>query len=523
MTVTLVAPPVPATPQPATPQPAAQARSRIVAWAWPLSVLALVAVVQGWNITGYPAIGDDEGTYLAQAWAVLHGHGLAHYTYWYDHPPLGWMQLATVFWLPDELMPGTLAVAAARLVMLVASLVSASLLYVLARRLRYARWAAALAVALFTLTPLAIAMQRQVYLDNIAIPWMLGAFVLAGSPRRHLWHHVAAGACAAVSVLSKETMLLVVPGLIVMLWQASHVSTRTYSLTGFASAFGLTGVSYPLYAALNRELFPGEGHVSLVGALLFQMHDRAGSGSMLSAGSGARALLDSWLYQDPTIVFAGAAAVIAALAVRRLRPVAIAGTVLVAIALRPGGYLPAMYVLQALPFFALALAGLADSGVGLALTRLTVPRVRTAVGAALAVALTATLLPAWYDGQRRALTTPANDRNAAAVAWITAQVPDPAHRRIVVDDALWLDMVRAGFVPGTGAIWFYKLDLDPEVKATLPHGWRDIDYIVSSPILRQDQNDLPTVDDLMAHSEVAAAFGDGDDRVEIRRVTGATR
>lgn len=57
-----------------------------------LSVL-LVGLAQLVNVTGWPVFGDDEGTYTAQAWAVLHGD-LAHYTYWYDHPPAGWIQLA---------------------------------------------------------------------------------------------------------------------------------------------------------------------------------------------------------------------------------------------------------------------------------------------------------------------------------------------------------------------------------------------------------------------------------------------
>src|SRR5690349_20371986 len=59
-------------------------------------VLAVLAV----NITGFPMASDDEGTYLAQAWAVATGKGLAHYTYWYDHPPLAWIQLAALSWIP---------------------------------------------------------------------------------------------------------------------------------------------------------------------------------------------------------------------------------------------------------------------------------------------------------------------------------------------------------------------------------------------------------------------------------------
>ena len=51
---------------------------------WICATLTLIVVlVQGWNIAGYPTVFDDEGTYLAQAWAIDHGVGMAPYTYWF--------------------------------------------------------------------------------------------------------------------------------------------------------------------------------------------------------------------------------------------------------------------------------------------------------------------------------------------------------------------------------------------------------------------------------------------------------
>jgi hypothetical protein len=67
-------------------------------------------------------------------------------------------------------------------------------------------------------------------------------------------------------------------------------------------------------------------------------------------------------------------------------------------------------------------------------------------------------------------------------------------------------------------IWFYKLDLDPEVAARLAHGWRDVDYLVSTPAVRQGSNALPTIATLLRNSAVVSTFGVGDDRIEIRRV-----
>jgi hypothetical protein len=172
-----------------------------------------------WNITGFPSASDDEGTYLAQAWAVQHGVGLAHYTYWYDHPPLAWIQLAGLSWIPALLAPDALAVAGGRVAMLPVVAASLLLVYLVCRRLGLARWTAALALLLYGLSPLSLTMDRQIYLDSFAVAWMLGALALALSPRKHLWHYAAAGGATAMAVLSKETMLIAVPAVLVAMWQ----------------------------------------------------------------------------------------------------------------------------------------------------------------------------------------------------------------------------------------------------------------------------------------------------------------
>ncbi|WP_280722116.1 glycosyltransferase family 39 protein [Kitasatospora sp. MAA4] len=488
-----------------------------------LAVTLAVLAVQAWNIAGFPAVSDDEGTYLAQAWAVQHHRGLAPYTYWYDHPPLGWVQLAVLSGLPELLAsPEHVLTAELRIAMLPVTAASALLLHLLARRTGLPRWAAALAVLLFGLSPLAVGLQRELFLDNFAVLWILAAFALAASPRKHLWHHVAAGVCAGVAVLSKETAAVLLPALMLLLWQHCDRSTRKFSLVGFGSALALVALGYPMYAALKGELIPGPGHVSLLGGLLFQLQ-RAGSGSVLTPGSGSRRVLDSWLYYDRVLITGGLAAALALLGSRRLRAPALAVLLLAAVVLRPGaGYLPAMYVIQALPFLALALAGAAHHGARLVLHA--VPRVglrplRWAVLALAAVLAAGWTVPRWYAGDRTALTVNANAQYDATARWIRAELPDPAHTRITVDDALWLDLVRDGFVPGSGVIWFYKVDLDPAVAATLPLGWRSLDYIVSTPALRQDPNDLPTVRAALAHSAVVASFGDTQaDRIEIRRI-----
>jgi hypothetical protein len=215
------------------------------------------------------------------------------------------------------------------------------------------------------------------------------------------------------------------------------------------------------------------------------------------------------------ILTAGLVATVVALAVRRLRAPAVAATILAVVALRPGGYLPAMYVVQVLPFFAIVIAGVLDEGV----LRLRPQRSRwrrAVLGVAALTALTL-VVPRWYDGDRRALTTDDNAQYVAAATYLREQLPSRETTTIVVDDVLWLDCVNAGY-PREQVIWFYKLDLDTAVAATLPGGWRDVDYIVSTPALRQDPGSLPTVSRLLTNSTPIATFGPGDARIEIRQV-----
>jgi 4-amino-4-deoxy-L-arabinose transferase-like glycosyltransferase len=515
--------------------------------AWMPAVLvgltvAGILVVHAVNMWQFPTANDDEGTYLAQAYAVRNGWGLAHYTYWYDHPPLAWMQLALLSWVPEVLFPEMLAVGAGRLSMLPVTAASLVLVYVLLRRLGFARWVGALAIVIYGLSPLSVSLMRQIYLDGFAIVWMLAAMVLIQSHRSRLWHHVAAGVAFGVAVLSKETILVVLPALLVMLWTSTEGSGRRFSLVGFIVSFLAVGAYYPLYAALKGELLPGDRHVSLVGAWLFQLRDRQGSGSILDGGSDAHHLVMSWLGSDPFIIVAGLVAVVAAIRAKALRGPAIALVMLVAVGLRPGGYLPTMYILALLPLFALLIAGgtsvvaawaarpdgpvqavidglvRVGRGAGLGERALRVASwVRPTVAVALVGAAVAVVAPTWYEGNRYALTASHHDTYAAAANWMHTQVADPREVRAVVDSTLWLDLVRHGY-KRENVIWFYKLDVDPAVMATLPGGWRDIDYLVATAVIRGDDGTRTTLDELLAHSDVVASFGEGDGRIDIHKI-----
>jgi hypothetical protein len=493
-----------------------------------LGLLTVVAVVHATGMGRAPQRVDDEGTYVAQAWAAQHWGTLAHYTYWYDHPPLGWLLLAAWTSLTGAFNRAATAVAAGREFMLVLQLISAGLVYGLARRLGVRRPAAAGALLLFSLSPLALGMHRAVYLDNIATPFVLAAFLLVLSPSHRLAAHATAGLCLAAAVLVKETSLLLVPAVLWQYWQVSDRRTRRYSLILAGSLFALVVAAYLLYATLRGELLPGPEHVSLVDAIRFQLTGRAPSGSPLDPDSLGRRTLGLWLSQDPWLLAGAAALVPVGLAMRRLRPVTAAFVILAAMALRPG-YLPVPLVIGLLPFASLLVAGVADAAWGRP-TRRTVaadvtgwriPGAR-ALGPVLVAACLAAaavvVAPQWVQRDRDLMTADHDRPFRQAEAWIAANVPHQA--RLLVDDALWVDLVERGYPPGQ-VVWFYKLDTDRDVTARYPRGWREFDYLVSTATLRSFPDNLPQVAETQRHSRVVATFGRGTERVEIRKVQGS--
>lgn len=503
----------------------------------PLLLVALVVVVCAAHVAnagGWPAFFDDEGTYLSQASAVRRG-ALAPYTYWYDHPPAGWMQLAVLTWLPALFTETQLV--AGRYTMVVFSAASTALVYGVGRRLALPVLWAALATLLWGLSPLVLFESRQVFLDTVGTPWVLLAVFLALNPQRHLGRYMAAGAALGVAVLTKETLVVFAPAVYAGVWSRSDRRLRAFCLTAVTTSFVVVGSGYLLFALLKGELLPGEGHVSLVDAVFFQAVHRRGSGFILDPGSGAHGLLEMWLGMDPVLIVAGVACTVPALLVPRLRPIGFAVLAPTLLALRPNGYLPYMYVTSVLPFCALAAVGTLDAGWRAAgrllvagrhrVGRSGVPRGGRRTGSVVAgvvpLAVLALVLPAWSPHHRVAWTADVNTSHRPAVQWILAHT-GPS-QRIVVDDTYWLDLAAAGWDPWH-AIWFTKLDLDPIAAAVhLPDGWRDVDYVIwSGAFDYMGDNSMPMVEAVHDHSVTVAAFGEpgSADYVEIRRVEGST-
>ena len=464
-----------------------------------------LACIQVWNMGRAPWWRDDEGTYVAQAWAVANAGELAHYPYWYDHPPLGWIGVGAWAWLTAG-FERSAGVPLGREVAALATIVALPLLYLVARRLGISRGFAAVAVALFTLSPLALEQHRVLWLDNLATPLLLGSLALAldarGSPRRA----AGAGVLLGLAVLTKETSLLLAP--VILFAIADRASEDRLRLAGVAGLAGAaTAAIYPLMAFMRGELL-GDG-ISLEAGIRFQLLERGGSGSVFDGQSAARSVVEEWLATDPWLLVFGVASLPAALAMRRLRPAGLGLAILLAVLALRTGYLPTPYVVAMLPFAALCLAGVADELLRrpparvVSMARAVGLRPRAAVAVILGlIALAAA--PRWISADAALLRDDQARPTREARDWLITNAPRDA--AILTDDTIWADLVEAGFSRDR-VVWFYKLDLDPAVAARFPGGYQDLDYVVSSPAMRWSSGGLPEVSRALSESSEVAQFG----------------
>jgi hypothetical protein len=515
-------------------------------WSWAVArrrglavttgLLVTTGVLQAVNMASAPGPADGEGAYVADAWAIGHLDAAGAYRFSYVRPPLGWLQLAAWTLVSKAFDRTTDAVLAGREAMLVAQLISTVLIWVLARRLGLTRWAGAFAVILFGLSPLALQLHRMVFLETIALPWLLGAFVLACTPRRHLALAAAGAACFAVAVLTKESTLLLLPAYAWFFWQSAARPTRRYAVAVAGSLLALILGLYLLHATLQGQLLPGPDHASLLDGLRFQLFERNTTGNLLEAASFAYRVDSVWvelLTAGPLLVLI--AAPVALIAIPRLAPVALASLVLVPAILRPG-YLLAPVAVLAMPFGALVIAGATDwlwhwhepvyDRQTAHVRRSGPPILRRPTVLALLVAAVLLLdlaAPAWAAHYRDLLFADREAPERQAEDWIVDHVPGDRH--LIVSDALWVDLVRRKF-PANNVVWYDRLELDPAVGAVsqsrVSEKWRGYDVVVATAFTRTHADAVPQTQAAVAASQVVAQFGEGAARIEVRRIVPPT-
>jgi hypothetical protein len=480
------------------------------------AVLVVVMWVHARGMYGWPGlINFDEGVYMQQAWSVSHLHRLMPGSYTYDHPYFGWTMIAGVTTATQLFLHPATAVIAGRQFMLAVQLASSVFVYLLARRLKMNEVFAGCAVLLFSLSPLALEYQRLVFLDNMALMWLIIAMWCLMSPRRGTTAASWAGICMGLSFMCKETFTVPMVAILLMLfdYRARNWVERLLCCLGYAVL--TVGALYLVYAIAKSELLPGTGHVSLIGTAEYQLFNRAGTGSLLDPRSGTYRAAMVWLHQDLVILGGGTAAAVVAMFSKRMRAVAFS-LVIQVLAMCRNGYLPFAYATALFPFAALALTGVADRIWRQIWPAGKIPDRRKWLLGLVVFARTATItagvlsLVVLSNGWRPQLTAAMDAQPNLASMYATDYAVQHIGRQavIVTNDDSFTDLAERGFHP----ISEFKPDNDPAVKAQLPEGWSDINWLLlgsseSVQTLRSLQ--LPTVALALQHAHKIKTFAGG--------------
>jgi hypothetical protein len=481
------------------------------------AIAAVGAVVQGVNLATVPAPASGEGALVAAGWSIVNLGSAGDATFSSVEPSLAPVHLGAWMWATGALPSASSAIAAGREAMLAAYLVSALLVWVLARRSGLARWAAAGATFVFAASPLAVALHRPVHGAGLAVPWTLAALVLASARRPRTRTVVAAGLCLAVAVLTEPSVVVAAPAIGWLLWRSSASSRRRRRrLLAGAAAFGIAWLAVTALVTsgteaaaslgpLDRIRLVAGGPTSVAGTLAHGLDGRSVAALVGLDRIGAGACL--------------LAAVVVPSVVPRLRPIACAFWAFAALTLVSGE--PSWIIVAAMvPLGAVLLAAGAQLVWAWHLEARLEPHRRThtsspavsrldaavpAVFAAAAVAL-ALAVPDWISTHRDLAATDAAAPLASARDWVADNLNDGD--RVIVDDAMWVDLVENGLAPSSIA-GYGAVGAGPDR--------RSYGYIVCTPALR-DARVSPELARAVDGSLEIASVGEGGDRVEVRRI-----
>ncbi|MBC7519434.1 MAG: glycosyltransferase family 39 protein [Microbacteriaceae bacterium] len=537
---------------------------RAAVWLGP--ILLASAASQATNFAGAPLFTETEGSLAASAWSLLTGapQGFAAEA----TPVVGAGQIASWIGITRGFDRYDSAIAAAREPMVAIAVLSVLLLWLLVRRLGYSYAAASGAALIFALSPLAVGLHRMASLDNLAAGWMLLALVCALTEGRQLRGSAVSAAAAGIAVLTRGDAVLLLPLVAWLMIRAAEKDTRRYVLSVAGAIFALViGGSLVVAVLLNapsplREIAAG-------------FSGRASIGSILAPGSTAQSLAASWFSVDPILAVATALALIAGLAIRRLRPLALTLLLVIIVWLVPGGVAvasPAVALLLA----AVLVAALAEWSARTVsartvftrtvLTRFVLvrlPRVPRRSGVrqkdlgadrradrpagrgaasvfALALGCVSVLLagaviavPQWGHQLGTLLHVDANAPVHDAEKWMAENLPK--NSRLLVDNSVRVDLVRRGFAV-ENVVWAAQLDSNPAVRAQSPRGWRDADFILTSGASviatefagsasasasaseRFSAAGSGSATSARANSTVIASFGVGRERAQVSRI-----
>ncbi|HEY3186521.1 MAG TPA: glycosyltransferase family 39 protein [Solirubrobacteraceae bacterium] len=227
-------------------RPVAQPRDRM-AWALGL-VLAAGALLRVWQIDAV-GLNSDEAVYVGQAAGIGHVQGLEPYfPIFRAHPLLFQTVLSFGFRLGFE--PGSFE----RLAAVGVGILNVLLVFEIGRLL-YGRRAGVLAAMALALMPYDVVVSRQVLLDGpmtLCATLALYMVVRFAMSERAIWLY-GAGAALGLTVLAKETGIVLVGGIYAFFALSPAVNVRLKDLMRSMAVMGLVIAPYPLALMLSGQ------------------------------------------------------------------------------------------------------------------------------------------------------------------------------------------------------------------------------------------------------------------------------
>jgi len=242
---------------PAPREPPPQVRlARVPAGAWLAAVLVLAALVRVWQIdaVGY---NSDEAVYGGQAASIAHDPQLDPFFPTFRAHPLLFQTLVSVgYHLGAGEIFGRLASAALG--------VATVLVVFRLGELLYGRRAGLVAALLLALMPYHVVVTRQVLLDGPMVLFATLALLFVARfalTRNPAWLY-AAGAASGVSMLSKETSVVLLGSVYAFLALTPALRVRVRHLAGSLGLMAVVASAYPISLALAGRTSTGGNYLA---------------------------------------------------------------------------------------------------------------------------------------------------------------------------------------------------------------------------------------------------------------------
>lgn len=461
-------------------------------------VTSVVVVAHAWNMFHFPYYESDEGTYTAQAWSVLKHGTLAPYTYWYDHAPAGWLLIALWAKITGGFFTFGFSVNSGRVLMLLLKLVSALMLYGIAKRLFQSKTAAYFAVLFFGLSPLAIYFQRRVLLDNIMVFWLLLSLFLLLHYRNKLRYIIFSALAFGIALLSKETAVVFIPVFVYILYTKTDARHRKMAIFKWLVVTACIAAIYFIFATLKGELFPfgsplggTQDHVSLLGTLDFQA-GRKSPGILSTAGGSFGNAFQVWFREDPILMLAGTIGTVYCLLRgiknKTARLVGLLSLSMWLFLLR-GGEIIEFYVIPLIPFMALAISFTGLEAVAWLRTKVHNTIRIVSLLPYLALIFMLGFMVFYYSAHsRKFYSIYKSDQTTSqvqAVNWLLTQ--NTGNEFYSIDNYGYTDLHTKNNNNFKNAEYYWKVDKDSDIRDKVLHGdYQNIDMIAMTPQMRQD-------------------------------------